>query len=63
MSGVRTFSPDYTPSYSYKFGRGPYALSSPARVKPTLISPEMSPVKGVTSSNNIGYILLDTESD
>ena len=23
-----SFSPDYTPSYSYKFGRGPYALSS-----------------------------------
>ena len=58
-----SFSPDYTPSYSYKFGRGPYALSSPARVKPTLTSPEMSPVMGVSSSNNNGYILLDTESD
>ena len=58
-----SFSPDYTPSYSYKFGCGPYALSSPARVKPTLTSPEMSPVMGVSSSNNNGYILLDTESD
>ena len=58
-----SFSPDYTPSYSYKFGCGPYALSSPARVKPTLTSPEMSPVMGVSSSNNNGYILLDTGSD
>ena len=58
-----SFSPDYTPSYSYKFGPGPYALSSPARVKPTLTSPEMSPVKGVSSSNNIGYILVGSESD
>ena len=58
-----SFSPNYTPSYSYKFGCGPYALSSPARVKPTLTSPEMSPVMGVSSSNNNGYILLDTESD
>ena len=59
----KKFSPNYTPSYSYKFGCGPYALSSPARVKPTLTSPEMSPVMGVSSSNNNGYILLDTESD
>ena len=58
-----SFSPNYTPSYSYKFGCGPYALSSPARVKATLTSPEMSPVMGVSSSNNNGYILLDTESD
>ena len=58
-----SFSPDYTPSYSYKFGCGPYALSYPARVKPTLTSPEMSPVMGVSSNNNNGYILLDTESD
>ena len=58
-----SFSPDYTPSYSYKFGRGPYALSSPARDKPTLTSPEMSPVKGVSSINNIGYILVGSESD
>ena len=58
-----SLSPDYTPSYSYKFGCGPYALSSPARVKSTLTSPEMSPVMGVSSSNNNGYILLDTESD
>ena len=58
-----SFSPNYTPSYSYKFGRGPYALSSPARDKPTLTSPEMSPVKGVSSINNIGYILVGSESD
>ena len=58
-----SFSPDYTPNYTYKFGCGPYALSSPARVKPTLTSPEMSPVKGVSSSNTNGYILLDRESD
>ena len=58
-----SFSPDYTPSYSYKFGCGPYALLSTARVKPTLTSPEMSPVMGVSSNNNNGYILLDTESD
>ena len=58
-----SFSPDYTPNYSYKFVHGPFALSSPARVKPTLTSPEMSPVKGVSSSNTNGYILLDSESD
>ena len=58
-----SFSPNYTPSYSYKFGHLPYALSSPARVKPQLTSPEMSPVMGVSSSNTNGYILLDTESD
>ena len=58
-----SFSPDYTPNYSYKCGHGPFALSSPARVKPTLTSPEMSPVKGVSSSNTNGYILLDSESD
>ena len=58
-----SFSPNYTSSYSYKFGHGPYALSSPARDKPTLTSPEMSPVKGVYSINNIGYILVGSESD
>ena len=58
-----SFSPDYTPIYSYKFGCGPYALPSPARVKPTLTLPEMSHVMGVSSSNTNGYILLDTESD
>ena len=58
-----SFSPDYTPSYSYKFGHGPFALSSPTRVNLTLTSPEMSPVMGVSSSNTNGYILLDSESD
>ena len=39
-----SFSPDYSPKYSYSFIGGPFALSSPARVNPALTSPEMSPV-------------------
>ena len=39
-----SFSPNYSPKYSYSLRGGPFALSSPARVTPLLTSPEMSPV-------------------
>ena len=59
-----SFSPDYSPKYTYNFRSGPYALSSPARVNPNLDSPDVSPVFGVKHSNSNGFILLDTtESD
>ena len=59
-----SFSPDYSPKYTYNFRSGPYALSSPARVNPKLDSPDVSPVFGVKHRNSNGFILLDTtESD
>ena len=59
-----SFSPDYSPKYTYNFRSRPYALSSPARVNPNLASPDVSPVFGVKHSNSNGFILLDTtESD
>ena len=58
-----TFSPDYSPKYSYSFRGGPFALSSPARVNTALKSPEMSPVVGPSHNNTNGFILLDSESD
>ena len=57
-----SFSPDYSPKYSYSLRGGPFALSSPARLNPALTSPEMSPVSPSQSNTN-GYILLDSESD
>ena len=58
-----SFSPDYSPKYSYSLRGGPFALSSPARVTPALTSPEMSPVIGPSQNNKNGFILLDPESD
>ena len=58
-----SFSPDYSPKYSYSVRGGPFALSSPARVTPALTSPEMSPVISPSRNNTNGFILLDSESD
>ena len=41
-----SFSPDYSPKYSYSVRSGPFASSSHAGVTPALTSPEMSPVIG-----------------
>ena len=58
-----SFSPNYSPKYSYSLRGGPFALSSPARVTPALTSPEISPVIGPSRNNTNGFILLDSESD